>query len=202
MLDTVIIGAGVCGLSAYFYTCLYKLSATCIGDVIGGKTLLAPHIIDLPGIESTTGQEYVNHLLHQLETIQAQPTIGEVTDIRNEDGPEGNHFSTKTNGGQVYTSKTVIIAAGNGNKQRENRGLKLANQLGIATERGLIKPMQHTNTSLKGVYACGDCILYPTSLEQLTTAVSTGVSAAAAVYEYINNAKPPIVWGNANIRRM
>jgi len=192
----------VAGLTAYFYACLYKLSATCIGDVIGGKTLFAPHIIDFPGIESITGKEYINHLLNQLITLKAQPVIGEITEIVNEDSPSGLRFSTKTNQGQMYTSKTIVLATGNGNKQRDNRGLKLANQLGISTLQGLIKPVHHTVTNLKGVFACGDSISYPSSLEQLTTAVSTGVSAAANVYEYLNHTKPPIIWGNVNIKRM
>ncbi len=199
MLDALIIGAGPAGLTCLLYLTLYKLNALCVGDVIGGKVLFAPHIVDFPGIEGISGKEYIAHLLTQLENLKVQPTVDE---IRNAHPGQENTFAIELASGKQYSAKSLVIASGNGNKQKENRGLKLANQLGLATERGFIKTQTQSTTHVKGVFAAGDCMLYPISLEQLTTSVSTGITAAAAAYEYISKSKPPIIWGKSRIQRM
>ena len=57
-------------------------------------------------------------------------------------------------------------------------------------------------TSRAGVFAAGDCLMYPFSLEQLTTTVASAVQATACIFEYIKSKHAPIVWGKAAIPRL
>jgi len=57
-------------------------------------------------------------------------------------------------------------------------------------------------TSRPGIFAAGDCLIYPFSLEQLTTTVASAVQATAYIFEYVKGKHAPIMWGKAAIPRL
>ncbi len=200
MLDTVIIGAGPAGLTACLYAKLYGLDVVTIGDVIGGKLILAPGIIDYPGIREINGKDFVVALTKQLEMNEAKVVVGEVIRVSASQLDNEKLFETEVSTG-LYTSRTIIFASGNSRKQRTAKSGPLLSWLGVECEDGLVK-LTHHETNISGVFAAGDCALYPESLEQLTTAVSTGAIAAAQAYRFLKKLHPPILWGTAHIGRM
>lgn len=197
MYDTLIIGAGPAGLTALLYATHYGLKVACIGDVVGGKFLLAPDAIDYPGIPNTTGKDFIEKLQIQLSEIKAELIQDFATSIVS----TTNHFTVTTTKGNTFESQTIIIATGNGKKQRENNTVQLASQLNVPLENGSIKVDTNGMTSQPGIFAAGDCCLYPEALEQLATATASGIRAAAGAYEYLKKSKPPILWGTAKIPR-
>jgi thioredoxin reductase len=197
MFDVIIIGAGPAGLTTLLYAAHYGLKCVCIGDTIGGKFLLAPDAINYPGIPNTTGPEFIKNLCLQLSKVQTTYVQDFVLSILKLD----SRFKITTSKGSSFETKTVVIATGNGKKQRENHADKLAAQLGLPTENGFISAGVNGMTSRPGVFVAGDCCKYPESFEQLSTAVSSGIWTAAGVYEYLKNEKAPILWGTAKIPR-
>jgi thioredoxin reductase len=203
MLDLLIIGSGPAGLTALMFSTMYGLDVLCLGKEFGGKVAIAPGIKDYPGMPNLEGKDFVVGLKEQLDGIGAKYEQNEVVDIeisQNDDG-ETQCFKVKTSDDKVYEAKTLILAVGNINKQPQKIMVKLLEELEIDTDRGFIESyLEKTNKS--GIFAAGDCILYPESLEQLVTATSTGADAAAQVYEMLKKEKPPILWGKAKIPRM
>lgn len=201
MLDTLVVGAGPAGLTAYLYAVMYGLTAVCIGDLIGGKLVQAPKLIDYPGVAESSGMSLVENILIQLGKFQAKPLLDEITDIITS-GTQSLEYSVLTKGGQKFGSRTLIFATGNANRQRENRMLTLAAKLNLAVEAGFLTTNEKLQTNRPGIFAAGDCVRYPDSLEQLVTSVATGAKAAVSVYEHLKNSSPPILWGQSKIRRI
>ncbi len=198
MHDLAIIGAGPAGMTALLYATLYGLDAICIGDHIGGKLNLAPDIHDYPGIPLIKGTAVIEGLSAQLKSVNQSVVVDEVVRIVNNQ----NHFVLTTRHGANLDAETILFATGNGNKQKENRVARLAIPLGVVVEKGLLVVDSGYMTGIQGIFACGDCVVYPYSLEQLVTAVSGGACAAATIYEYLEQTPPPIFWGKAQIKRI
>ncbi|HUL39137.1 MAG TPA: NAD(P)/FAD-dependent oxidoreductase [Methanomassiliicoccales archaeon] len=56
---------------------------------------------------------------------------------------------------------------------------------GLALEDGLIKVDTEMRTSRKGVFACGDIVIYPGKYRQIITGCGEGATAANSAYKYI-----------------
>jgi thioredoxin reductase len=199
MYDVTIIGAGPSGLTALLYCVHYGLSARCVGETVGGRLVHAPDIIDYPGIESMHGKEFIDRLLNQIKKTHGVIEIKSVQSITLDKKTSVQKVSCAD--GSIFESRALILATGNGKKQRENIAFKFAQQLSLHTQNGLITVDEDFMTSIPGVFASGDCITYPASLEQLATAVTTGIRAAAGAYNYLKKEKPPILWGSTQIAR-
>ena len=197
MYDIIIIGTGPAGLTSLLYCVHYGLHAVGIGELIGGKFLHAPDAIDYPGIPNLKGPEFIQNLQKQLQEKQATIIQDGVLMVKKENGV----FLVATKTGQSYQSRALIIATGNGKKERENTAEKIGNQLSIELLDGKVKVGPIGDTSVPGVFAAGDCLAYPYSLEQLGVATATGISSAAGVYQYLKNEKSPILWGSSKIPR-
>jgi thioredoxin reductase len=203
MFDVIIIGAGPAGLTAVLYATGYGLNAICIGDPIGGKLIAAPDILDYPGIENISGDQVVDSLKKQVARINGKVEQKTVTEIHYDQAQQTFTISCSDNSALVtnLVTKSVIIATGNGNKQKENMAVKLCSQLNIETQDGRVVIDENNMTSASGVFAAGDCIVFPRSLEQLASAVATGITAATGVYGFIKHEKSPILWGSSKIPR-
>ena len=118
--DVVIIGAGPIGLFAVFELGLLDMKCHLIDilDKIGGQCAeLYPEkpIYDIPGIPYTSAQDLVVALLQQIKPFNAQFHLGEMVESVEKIGEP--LFRVKTDQGQVFESKIVVIAAGGGSFQ-------------------------------------------------------------------------------------
>ncbi len=121
--DVVIIGAGPVGLFAVFELGLLDIKSHLI-DILpkpGGQCAeLYPEkpIYDIPGFPIITGQGLVDNLMKQIEPFGATLHYNEMVEALETLGtPEAPLFRVKTDGGQVFECKSVLIAAGGGSFQ-------------------------------------------------------------------------------------
>src|SRR5579862_4257391 len=118
--ETVIIGAGPCGLFQIFELGLLGISAHIIdslGQPGGQCTELYPDkpIYDIPALPICGAQELINRLLEQAKPFKATFHLGqEVTELR----VLGNgKFHVATSAGTRLTAGAVVIAGGVGSFQ-------------------------------------------------------------------------------------
>jgi thioredoxin reductase (NADPH) len=115
--DAVIIGAGPCGLFAIFELGLLDIKVHVIDilDRAGGQCAeLYPEkpIYDIPALTTVTGAELTSRLMDQAKPFHPQFHFNQmVTELTKRDD---NQFELKTDGGMVFHSKIVVIAAGGG----------------------------------------------------------------------------------------
>jgi thioredoxin reductase (NADPH) len=115
--DAVIIGAGPIGLFAVFELGLVDIKAHLIDilDKPGGQCgELYPDkpIYDIPGLPIVTGQEITDRLLEQIKPFNPQFHFGQqVEELKKL--PDGR-FRLKTDAGNEFIAKVVVIAAGGG----------------------------------------------------------------------------------------
>lgn len=106
--DTIIIGAGIAGLSAALYAARQKLSTLVLSKDLGGQLTLTDLIENYPGIEATGGLNLAQKIEKQAKKFGAEFIYGEeVREIRQ----NGEDFIIKGIKGE-YSSKTVILAFG------------------------------------------------------------------------------------------
>ena len=125
--ETVIIGAGPCGLFQVFELGLLGIGAHVVDSLQhpGGQCAeLYPDkpIYDIPALPVCGAQELVDRLLQQIKPFKAQLHLGhEVTEFaRREDG----RFHLATAGGVRFDAGTVVIAAGLGSFQPRRIGIE------------------------------------------------------------------------------
>ena len=121
--DVVIIGAGPIGLFAVFELGLLDIKAHLI-DILpraGGQcTELYPEkpIYDIPGFPIVNGQELVDNLLKQIAPFHPAFHFNEqVEGLEVLGTPEAPLFRVKSDGGQIFQCKVVMVAAGGGSFQ-------------------------------------------------------------------------------------
>jgi len=115
--DAVIIGGGPVGLFAVFELGLVDIKAHVIDilDKPGGQCAeLYPDkpIYDIPGLPIVTGQEITDRLLEQIKPFKPVFHLGQqVEELKRL--PDGR-FHLKTDVGEEFIAKVVVIAAGGG----------------------------------------------------------------------------------------
>jgi thioredoxin reductase (NADPH) len=115
--DTVIIGAGPCGLFSVFELGLLDIHAHIIDSLpqVGGQcSELYPDkpIYDIPGLPVVGAQELVDRLMEQIKPFKPDLHLGEaVTHLQRQDN---GRFSLRTSAGQEFDTATIVIAAGLG----------------------------------------------------------------------------------------
>jgi thioredoxin reductase (NADPH) len=118
--DAVIIGAGPCGLFAVFELGLVDVKCHVIDilDRPGGQCAeLYPEkpIYDIPALPIVTGAELTSRLLEQIKPFGAEFHYNQMVTELIKHGD--NDFELRTDGGLVFRSKVVVIAAGGGSFQ-------------------------------------------------------------------------------------
>ena len=118
--DVVIIGAGPIGLFAVFELGLLDMKCHLIDilDKNGGQCAeLYPEkpIYDIPGIPFTSAQGLVDALLQQIKPFNPQFHLNEMVESVEKIGDP--LFRVKTDQGQEFECKVVVIAAGGGSFQ-------------------------------------------------------------------------------------
>ena len=118
--DAVIIGAGPCGIFAVFELGLLDIKCHVIDilDKPGGQCAeLYPQkpIYDIPALPEVTGQDLTDRLMEQAAPFNPQYHYNQmVTELKK---LGDNEFEVKTDGGMLFRSKIVVIAAGGGSFQ-------------------------------------------------------------------------------------
>lgn len=118
--DALIIGAGPVGLFAVFELGLLDIKCHLVDilDKPGGQCAeLYPEkpIYDIPAFPVVSGQELVDNLMNQIEPFDPQFHLNQmVEELRRE---EDGSFFVKTDVGQEFSAKVVIVAAGGGSFQ-------------------------------------------------------------------------------------
>ena len=125
-IDSLIIGAGPCGLFQVFELGLLGIDSVLIDSLpnVGGQcSELYPDkpIYDIPGIPVCTGQELVNSLMEQINPFNPNIILGEeVVSVEKKD----NTYLVTTNQNNSFNTKTIFIAGGVGSFQPKKIKLK------------------------------------------------------------------------------
>ncbi len=107
MYDTIIIGAGIAGLTAAIYASRKKMKFEILSSDIGGQFMVSGEILNYPGIVKTTGVEFSSIMEEQIKFNNInliEETVKKVEKI-------GSNFKVITDK-KEYETKTVIIATG------------------------------------------------------------------------------------------
>jgi len=134
MVDVVIVGSGMAGLSAALYTCRYELSTVVIGAELGGATSTAWTIENYPGFQEIDGYDLIIKVKEQVEAIGAKIIDDKVEHIEKIAGG----FRLTGESGQQTEAKTVIFAHG-------------------AARRKLNLPKEDDFSQGRGVHYCTTC---------------------------------------------
>lgn len=126
--DIVIIGGASAGLTAGIYAGRKKMSTVMLTKKVGGQALLTNSVENYPGFDFITGNDLTDKIRAQAEKYGLEIKEGtEVVKINK----KNDTFFTNTRDGQVFESKTIIIATGKnpkrlnipGEKEFENKGV-------------------------------------------------------------------------------
>jgi alkyl hydroperoxide reductase subunit F len=140
MFDLVIIGGGPAGVAAGVYAARKRLKTLFITESFGGQSTESTGIenwigtINIPGPDF--GKLLESHLRHYAgESVEVKlDKVEKVSKLPARPGPAGGEvgkFEVKTESGQAYTTKTVLVATGStrrkldipGAKEFENKGI-------------------------------------------------------------------------------
>lgn len=106
--DSIIIGAGISGMTAAIYLKRYNLNVLIIEkEIPGGQISKASIIENYPGIEKIDGITLSTNLLKQIENLKLKLNYEEVKEIKE----ENNIKIVKTEKNE-YKTKSIIIATG------------------------------------------------------------------------------------------
>lgn len=106
-LETIIIGAGMAGLSAAIYASRKRMNYKIIAPEFGGQFLVSGEILNYPGIVETTGIELSSIMKKQMEANQVEITNEYVKSIEKDD----KDFKVLTDKSE-YQTKSMIITTG------------------------------------------------------------------------------------------
>ena len=126
MYDTIIVGAGIAGLTASIYASRKRMSFEIISTDIGGQFMVSGEVLNYPGITKTTGVEFSSKMEEQLKFNNISPIKETIKEIKKQD----KFFKIITNK-KEYETKTVILATGArarelgvpGEQEFKNRGI-------------------------------------------------------------------------------
>ncbi|MFH0951380.1 MAG: FAD-dependent oxidoreductase [bacterium] len=107
MYDTIIIGAGVAGLTAALYGQRRAMNLLVLSKDVGGQVNLTTEIENYPGFDSITAPELIERMSNQVSKLGVNIQATEVTAIRH----NGDSFTVKTID-TAYQTKTLVLAMG------------------------------------------------------------------------------------------
>lgn len=107
MLDTIIIGAGIAGLTAAIYASRKRMKFEIISTEFGGQFMESGEVLNYPGIVKTTGAELASKMKKQMEFNDVNVKKEAAKKIEK----KGSSFNVVTDKNS-YEARTVIIASG------------------------------------------------------------------------------------------
>jgi len=126
MLDTIIIGAGVAGMTAAIYASRKRMKFEILSTNVGGQMMESGEVLNYPGIIQTKGAEFASTMDKQLKFNKVSVKLETVKEIKK----AGSNFKIITNK-KIYEARSVIITSGArprelnvpGEKDYKNRGV-------------------------------------------------------------------------------
>lgn len=108
MLDTIIVGGGMAGMTAALY-CLRSNKKVLVieKETIGGQISMSPKVENYPTIQQISGTELADLTFEQISNLGVQFEIETVEKIEKE-----NNIFTVTTNYNTYKAKSVILATG------------------------------------------------------------------------------------------
>ena len=107
LYDTIIVGAGIAGLTAAIYAARKRMKFEILSADFGGQMLISGEVLNYPGIPRTTGLELRSFMEKQTDLNEVKVRIETVKAVKK----AGRNFRVVTDR-KTYLTKTVIIAAG------------------------------------------------------------------------------------------
>lgn len=112
MYDVIIIGGGPAGLTAGIYCSLRKMKTLIITQDIGGQAILAPAVVNYPGVKKIKGSELMKNFYEQAKNSGCEFVFDKVVKI----GEGQNAYKVYTQE-REYETKTIIIAYGKSRRE-------------------------------------------------------------------------------------
>ncbi|MFC1754212.1 NAD(P)/FAD-dependent oxidoreductase [Thermoproteota archaeon] len=107
MYDTIIIGAGIAGLTAAMYASRKRMKFEVISSDFGGQFMVSGEVLNYPGIVKTTGADFASIMQEQMKFNDVNVKTETVKSIEK----VGDGFKVVTDKAE-YDTKTVIAATG------------------------------------------------------------------------------------------
>lgn len=107
MYDTIIIGAGIAGLTAAIYASRKRMKFEILTHEFGGQFLVSGEVLNYPGIVKTTGIEFSKTMEEQMKFNDVNVKEETVKEVKK----TGKTFKVITDKAE-YKTKTVIAATG------------------------------------------------------------------------------------------
>jgi thioredoxin-disulfide reductase len=126
MYNTIIIGAGIAGLTAAIYAARKQMKFEIIASDFGGQFMSSGEVLNYPGIIETTGVEFSSTMEKQMKFNNVSVKEESVKEIKWID----DNFKVITNKGE-YETQSVIIATGARPRKLNIPGEKKFDQKGI-----------------------------------------------------------------------
>lgn len=105
--DTIIVGAGIAGLTAAIYASRRRMRFEIISKDFGGQFMVSGEVLNYPGIVKTTGFDFSNVMEEQMKFNNVNLLIENVKEVKK----KGDNFIVVTDK-KEYETQTVIIATG------------------------------------------------------------------------------------------
>ncbi len=107
--DLIIIGAGPAAYTASIYASRFKINHLLIGEVPGGLISEAHSVCNFPGANQANGFELAQKMQAHAKELGAEiKEMEKVTEIKK----EGLNFLLKTESGQSFSAKNILLAIG------------------------------------------------------------------------------------------
>lgn len=128
MYDTIIIGAGPAGMTAALYAARSNLKVALIeGGLPGGQMNNTSDIENYPGYANISGPELAEKMFEPLENLGVEHLYGFVENVE-----DHGKFKKVVTDGQVYETRTVIVATGSKHRLLGVPGEEELNSRGVS----------------------------------------------------------------------
>ncbi len=107
MYDTIIIGAGIAGLTSALYASRKNMKFEVLATIFGGQFMESGEVLNYPGIVKTTGVDFAGKMQEQMKANNIKVKKETVKKI----DKKGKTFKITTDKG-TYETKTIIVASG------------------------------------------------------------------------------------------
>jgi len=107
--DLIIIGAGPAGITASIYASRFKINHLVIGEIPGGLITEAHSVCNFPGDNKITGFDLMQKMQGHARELGAEiKEMEKIVEIKK----EGEIFSLKSESGQNFSTKNILLATG------------------------------------------------------------------------------------------